>query len=322
MRTSMLIDDWQVRQRIGLPLDSKIQWSRQAIRTWYERWGGQVYVAYSAGLDSTVLLHLVRSAYPEVPAVFWNTGLEFPELVSLAKDTENCELRRPKMTFREVLKKYGYPIVSKRVAQYVHEARTGGRGSNIWRLRTEGIKKDGSYSRMDMIPKKWQFLLDVPFAISDRCCYAMKKRPAAQYEKETGRKAIVGVCVTESDRRWLTYRRFGCNAFATKHPRSWPLAIWTRADVLEYVAAHSLPYASVYDMGYTRTGCIFCAFGAHMRKPNQFELLAKTHPKLWIYCMKKCGIEEVLDTCGITKGVVDSPAIQTTYNFTKPKETP
>jgi len=285
-----------------MPLDLKIEWAKRAIRTWYERWDGLVYVAFSAGLDSTVLLHLVRSMYPEVPAVFWDTGLEFPELRNLAKETENCELRRPKLTFLQVIDKYGYPVVSKRVAQYVHEARTGGEGSNIWRLRTTGVKNDGTVSRKSAIPKKWQKLLTAPFAVSDRCCNVMKKRPAARYEKETGRKAIVGVTASESENRWITYRKYGCNAFDTKQPRSWPMAIWTREDTEEYRTDHSLPYASVYDMGYTRTGCVFCAFGANMRNPNQFELLAETHPKLHSYCMEQCGLRDVLAFCGIRDG--------------------
>lgn len=301
----MLLGDYQVRQRVSMPLDAKIDWAKRAIRTWYDRWDGLVYVAYSAGLDSTALLHLVRSMFPEVPAVFWDTGLEFPEIRALAKETENCELRRPKMTFLQTIEKYGYPVVSKRVAQYVHEARSGGKGSNIYRLRTEGIRKDGSYSPKGKISDKWQFLIEAPFRVSDRCCNVMKKRPSAQYEKETGRKAIVGVCATESDQRWLTYRQFGCNTPDAKRPRSWPLAIWTRANVTEYIRANSIPYAAVYDMGYTRTGCMFCAFGAHMRTPNQFELLAESHPKIWRYCMDKCGVGPVLDACGINKGNPD-----------------
>lgn len=298
----MLINDSIVRQRVSLPLDAKIDWSLRVIRSWYERWDGLVYVAFSAGLDSTALLHLVRSEYPETPAVFWNTGLEFPELIEIAKGTENCELRRPDMSFREVIKKYGYPVVSKRIAQYVHEARTGGKGSHIYRLRTEGIRKDGTHNPMSAISKKWQFLIDAPFKVSDRCCHVMKKRPAKKYVKETGRMPYVGVMATESSQRWLSYRRYGCNAFDMKLPRSWPLATWTRDDVLAYIKEHNLPYASVYDQGYDRTGCVFCAFGSHLRDPNQFELLAKTHPKLWYYCMDQCGMRDVLAFCKIRDG--------------------
>ena len=64
----------------NLPLDVKIAKSRLRIREWYEHYGGQVNVSFSGGKDSSVLLHLVRSLYPEVPAVFSDTGLEFPQM--------------------------------------------------------------------------------------------------------------------------------------------------------------------------------------------------------------------------------------------------
>ena len=39
--------------------------------------------------------------------------------------------------------------------------------------------------------------------------------------------------------------------------------------------------------GEKRTGCVFCAFGAHLEKsPNRFQRLKQSHPKLWEYCMK------------------------------------
>ena len=59
-------------------LEEKIQISTARIIEWYENWGGQVYVSFSGGKDSTVLLDLVRKIYPDVPAVFADTGLEYP----------------------------------------------------------------------------------------------------------------------------------------------------------------------------------------------------------------------------------------------------
>ena len=45
-----------------------------------------MYLSCSGGLDSTVLLHMVRKYVGEnVPAVFSNTGLEFPEIVRFAR---------------------------------------------------------------------------------------------------------------------------------------------------------------------------------------------------------------------------------------------
>ena len=297
-----MLEAYQVRQRISMPMEAKVAWARRAIREWYDRWDGLVYVAFSGGLDSTALLHVVRKDYPDVPAVFWDTGLELPEIREQARAADNCEFRKPKKTFREVIDRYGYPVANKRVAQYVYEARKGGPGSNAWKLRCEGIKINGEYSRLAVIPKKWRKLLHAPFIVSDRCCNVMKKQPAYKYEKETGRKAILGVTAAESNQRFISYSRYGCNAGDLNHPRSWPLAIWTRANVLEYISSHSLPYASLYDNGYNRTGCAYCAFGAHYGNPNQFELLASSHPKLWKYCMSSLGMKEVLAFCNIRDG--------------------
>lgn len=58
-----------------MDLEFKEEHSLALIKEWYETFNGLVYVAFSGGKDSTVLLHLVRRLYPEVPAVFNNTRL-------------------------------------------------------------------------------------------------------------------------------------------------------------------------------------------------------------------------------------------------------
>lgn len=80
-------------------LEDKIQISFARIVEWYEHWDGKVYVSFSGGKDSTVLLDLVRSIYPEVPAVFFDTGLEFPELREFVLNTPNVRILKPKMSF-------------------------------------------------------------------------------------------------------------------------------------------------------------------------------------------------------------------------------
>ena len=73
-----------LRELQALPLERKIQISQARIIEFYNRVEGMVYVSFSGGKDSTVLLHLVRSIFPEVKGVFSNTGLEYPEIVQPA----------------------------------------------------------------------------------------------------------------------------------------------------------------------------------------------------------------------------------------------
>lgn len=285
----------------SLELDAKIKLSNRIIKEWYEHWDGQVYVSFSGGKDSTVLLHLVRQIYPDVPAVFTDTGLEFPEILDFVKTVENVERLKPTMHFKEVLEGYGYPVVSKRIAGYVHGINHARSGSNTKRLRLEGIRKDGTFSPMSMISKKWRRLCNAPFQVSDKCCEILKMRPTRAYEKKTGRKTYIGTMAAEGSNRRSLYHKHGCNAFNLTRPRSSPLSFWREADIWDYIRRFNVPYSSIYDKGYSRTGCMFCMFGVHREKsPNRFQQMAQTHPKQYKYFMEKLGLAEVLDFIGVS----------------------
>ena len=123
----------------ALPLDAKILMTKQRIREWYNYWHGNVVISFSGGKDSTVLAHLIHEEYPDVPMVFANTGLEYPEIQAFARKI-GAEFVRPKMQFSDVISKYGYPIIGKEVAEAISFARRivpiGG-GTTAERKRTE-----------------------------------------------------------------------------------------------------------------------------------------------------------------------------------------
>lgn len=74
---------WELRQMQALPLESKIKMTKHRIQTWIDEFGVDgVYVSFSGGKDSTVLVDIVRNVcgYREIPLVFVDTGLEYPEI--------------------------------------------------------------------------------------------------------------------------------------------------------------------------------------------------------------------------------------------------
>ena len=77
------------------PLWMKVEKTKARIREWYENYNGEVYVSFSGGKDSTVLLDIVRKMYPDVEAVFSDTGLEFPEIRAFVKSKENVTIIKP-----------------------------------------------------------------------------------------------------------------------------------------------------------------------------------------------------------------------------------
>lgn len=108
----------------AMPLDMKVAHTKQRIREWVREYGiDGVFISFSGGKDSTVLLYIARQMYPDIKAVFVDTGLEYPEIRKFVKTFDNVEILRPKMSFVDVIKKYGYPIISKEIAECVYGAR-------------------------------------------------------------------------------------------------------------------------------------------------------------------------------------------------------
>lgn len=284
----------ELRQWQALPLSIKVEMTKARIRAWVKEYGEDgVYVSFSGGKDSTVLLDIVRKEYPDIPAVYIDTGLEYPQIRDFVKTFENVTWVKPKKNFRQVIEDCGYPFISKEISGKVYEARMK-EGGYAWKV-LHGSKEGTPYDI-----QKYAWLLEAPFKIGNRCCHVMKKYPAKSYEKQTGRHAITAQMADESRVRRTKWLQHGCNAFDQKRPMSNPMAFWTEQDVLRYIKDNQITISSVYGdivedpdgklhtTGCNRTGCIFCGFGCHLDKSekSKFQMLKETHPKIYDYIMR------------------------------------
>jgi len=259
-------------------------------------------------------LDLARRCFPDIEAVYVNTGLDFPEVRKFAVDTPNVTVLKPKMRFDEVVRVYGWCYPSKDVAHTIYYARK----SSLWALeRVQGINRDGTpsiFRQSNYV--RWAHLVDAPFIISSKCCEVMKEAPLEKHRKETGKQPIVGTMAAESGRRKRAWLQTGCNNFDSKKPVSKPLSVWTEDNILEYIRNYNIPIPSVYGKivkgkngkltttKEKRTGCVWCPVGCHHDKVNRFERLAISHPKLHGYCMDVLGLGAFLDYIGVPKGEV------------------
>lgn len=235
-----------LRQRQGLPLHLKIKMSIRRIINWYEHFDGKVYVSLG-GKDSHALLHLVRSIYPDVEAVFVDTGLEYPEVKELNTRTPNVTTLKPDMQFKKVIEKYGWPVISKKMAQYISEIQNPtDRNKNTVMLRTTGYRTDGTHSPMSKISDKWLYLKDAPFKVSHKCCKVMKVNPLRKFAAQRGLSPIIGTTSDESGAREHNWIRYGCNSYSNNFPVSTPIIFWTEQDVLQYIKLNNIEVAGCY----------------------------------------------------------------------------
>lgn len=226
------------------------------------------YIAFSGGKDSTVLHHIVDMALPKnkIPRVYSNTGLDFLALTSfvrqLAVTDERFSVIRPSQNIRQMLETFGYPFKSK---FHAHICDIYSRQGKIGCVKkyAEPIK-----NTPHSCPQKLQFMFNapLPFKISDKCCYKMKKEPFAKWEKENNRPiGLTGMRRAEEGLRGkincLVFQKGGLHRFH-------PLAPCSDAFVDEFIKRFEIRLCCLYYPPYSfkRTGCVGCPFNIKLQE--------------------------------------------------------
>ena len=287
----------QLRAWQALDLDAKIVWAHERIAVALARLGTPC-LAFSAGKDSTVLLHMLRQHKPDLHVVYGNTGIEFPECVKFARWLRdewrlNYHEARPEVTFWWVVEQYGWPLLGKTfgVGGVAHKS---SRERFFDELEARG-ELTGQYAIQAEVP------------ISSACCTFLKERPSEKVQKALGVDGVfLGIMASESRRRMFNFLQYG-EWYQVGSQRLWkchPLAIWTDADIWAYIRRFNVPYAPLYDMGYhdektgewishKRNGCMFCGMDIHFPN-NHLAIMRRTHPKAWRTLMVHKGLGKVL----------------------------
>jgi 3'-phosphoadenosine 5'-phosphosulfate sulfotransferase (PAPS reductase)/FAD synthetase len=287
------MNNWQLQQRLSLPLAAKIIHTQNVIRQWCDMWDDKVYLSYSGGYGSTVLADIILDMGLNIPFVFVNTGNEYTEIVQQVRRYGNrVTWLRPFMLVEQVVTNYGYSIASKKIARDINKLRNQNLSERYRNYLLNGDER-GNYGK---IPERWKCLLDAPFECTGECCRLLKHGPLDRFTKQTGMKPFTGEMATESRERKRQYMEHGCNFVGSKVSKSMPLSIWTANDLKEYTKQRGLIQSEIYDMGEKRTGCVICMYGIHLEKGlNRFQRLARTHPKFHRLVLPKLKIPEVMD---------------------------
>lgn len=150
--------------------------------------------------------------------------------------------------------------------------------------------------------KYYELLRQVKF--SQACCDILKKEPSERVQAELDVDVIFkGLMAAESRPRQTNFVTRGY-LFRSHRPHLdpdpfWhcnPLSIWTDDDIWDYIYRFNVPYAPLYDMGWTdregkfhkikRNGCMGCATDI-LYPNNHMAMLRRTHPKQWEVFMKR-----------------------------------
>ena len=287
----------ELRALQALDLDRKIAWARQRIIHALETLKTPS-VAFSAGKDSTVLLHLLQQYKPDIITIYGNTSIEFPECIKFARwlrDEWNLTYyeARPEVSFWWVVENYGWPLMGKTfgVGGVAHKS---SRAKFFAELEQKG-ELEGQYAIQAEVP------------ISSACCTFLKERPSQKLQKQLGVDGVfLGILAGESRQRTFNFLEYG-EWYYPKSQKVWkchPLAIWTDDDIWAYIHRYQVPYAKLYDMGFhhevtgewihhKRNGCMFC--GMDLKFPNNhLAIMRRTHPKAWRVLMVNKGLGKVL----------------------------
>lgn len=240
----------------------------------------EYYLSYSGGKDSHFLYWFIKeyAKIDGIEIVGCNTYMEHQEIRKRIYDNSD-EVLLPTMKPFEIKQKYGIPCFSKEqdfyIYYYQNAIRKGKKPS-----KTILEKINGTYEKgFNGISKKAReyVLSGNAHKITHLCCYYLKKKPFHDYEKQTGKKAILGIRGEESALRKKQYQ-----SCFTKDKKFTPIYDLSDELLEKIIKKYNIEVPKVYEY-INRTGCMGCPYGSYKHE-TETELKLITEKQKEFVC--------------------------------------
>lgn len=207
------IKGFRIRQQ--LPYEAKIAYAQSRVRAFEGECitrGLNTHVSVG-GLDSITLLIFIREMCNLNPPAISVSSLEDVSIQRIHKDL-GVERLKPLKSKVEVIKQYGYPILSKEIAGKIDLLQNPSEDNKTVRhaIITGETGEYGGYrkgTRMKL-SQKWLELFGgyenenegvnykIPdFKVSDKCCYYLKEKPCDDWAKQHNSVPYLGLMASE-----------------------------------------------------------------------------------------------------------------------------
>lgn len=184
-----------------LPYESKILLAKSVAREFYEKLNGNVFCSVG-GLDSITLLFFLRKYVSADIVGVSVSSLEDKSIQRVHRQLGNIVLLKPLKNKVQVIKEFGYPVISKMKARKIEHLQkpNNPKQTYVHALMTGDMGEQGKFQHSEKIklPDKWLklfaglynehrpdlFCKEAPFKVSDRCCHWMKKNRLITLQKK------------------------------------------------------------------------------------------------------------------------------------------